>query len=60
MEQTDSGQRGGGGGMVERRGISQRTCTNDPWTWTMVWGWTVGVGKWAGQRRTKGKKLGQL
>ena len=23
---------------------------NDPWTWTMVWGLTVGMGEWAGWR----------
>ena len=23
---------------------SQRTCMNDPWTWTMVWELTVGAG----------------
>ena len=28
---------------------------NDPQTWTMVWGWTVGVGGgWAGWRRARG------
>ena len=31
--------------MVERRGRDvQRTCMNDPWTWTTVWGLTEGVG----------------
>ena len=32
--------------MEERRGkdSSQRTCMNDPWTWAVVWGLTVGVG----------------
>ena len=28
----------------EGESISLRTCMNDPWTWTMVWGLTVGVG----------------
>ena len=28
----------------EGEGISQRTCMNDPWTWTRVWGLTVGAG----------------
>ena len=30
--------------MVEKgERTSQRTCMNDPWTWTMVWGLTVGA-----------------
>ena len=37
----------------EGKGNSQRTRMNDPWTWTMVWGWTVVDG--AGQRRTRGE-----
>ena len=46
MEQTDRCKRGGGRwGLVERwEGISQRTYMNNPWTWTMVRGLTVGVG----------------
>ena len=61
MEQTDSCQRTGRGEMVgEGEGISQRTCMNDPWAWTMVWGLTVGVGNGVGYRRAKGEKLGQL
>ena len=31
-------------GGKKREGISQRTCVSDPWTWTTVWGLTVGVG----------------
>ena len=30
-------------------GISQRTCTNDPWTWTAVWGLIVGEGRGLGR-----------
>ena len=45
MEQTDSCQRGEGRGRMgkEGEGISQRTCMNDPWTWTIGWGWTMGL-----------------
>ena len=40
----------------EGEGISQRTCMNDPWTWTMVQGLTVGAGGGeAGHRRAKGE-----
>ena len=28
----------------EEERISQRTCMSDPWTWTTVWGLTVGAG----------------
>ena len=28
----------------EEEGISQRTYITDPWTWTLVWGFTVEVG----------------
>ena len=28
----------------EGEGASQRTCLNDPRTWTTVWGLTVGAG----------------
>ena len=57
MEQTDSCQRGGGGGRwwKEGEGISQRTCMNDPSTWTMVWGWTVGAGGGRGRGGQRGK-----
>ena len=34
---------------------SQRTCLNGAWTWTTVWGLTVGKG-WAGWRGAKGEK----
>ena len=41
----------------EGEGISQRTCMNDPWTWTRVWGWTMGVGVgWTGE--SQGGKTG--
>ena len=40
-ERTDSDQRGGRRVIMgERRGI----CTKDPWTKTMVWGLSLGVG----------------
>ena len=38
-------------------GSSQRTRTNDPWTWTKVWGLTVGVGV-GGMEEGKGGKIG--
>ena len=39
-------RREGGGGKwwKEWEETSQRTCMNDPWTWTTGWGLTVGVG----------------
>ena len=38
-------------------GTRQRTCTNDPWTWTTVRGLPVGVGLgWA--EEDKGGKIG--
>ena len=30
--------------LKEGERTSQRICMNDPWTWTMVWGLTVGAG----------------
>ena len=57
MEQTDSCQRKGGWEerWKERERSSQRTCMNDPWTWTMVCGWTAGAGvEWdRGEQRRK-------
>ena len=48
MEQTDSDQREGRRGvMVERR--DQRTCMNDPQTWTTGWEVTAGVGDGVGE-----------
>ena len=41
----------------EGEGISQRTCINDTWTWTVV---GTDWGGWARWRRTEGEKLGQL
>ena len=57
MEQTDSGQRGRGKGewWKEGEGNSQRTSMNDPWTWTTVWGLTVGVGGGLGGRGQREK-----
>ena len=59
---TDSCQGKGGGAewWKEGGGTTQRTYVNDPWTMTMGWGWTVGVGVWVGRRRANGEKLGQL
>ena len=48
-----------GEGWKEGEGTGQRTCMNDPWTCTMVWGWTVGAGV-CGTEEPKGAKLGQL
>ena len=46
----------GEGIMVERgEGTRQRTCMNDPWTWTTVWGLTVGVGGGMGRGEQRGK-----
>ena len=43
--------------MVERgEEISQRTCMNDPWTWTTVWELTMGAGDGKGGGGKKGKK----
>ena len=40
----------------EGEGISQRTCMNDPQTWTKLWGLTVGAGVgWA--EEVKGEKI---
>ena len=42
--------------MKEGGGISQRTYTHKPWTWTAVWGWPEAVSgtrfRWA-----KGEKV---
>ena len=55
MEQTVSDQKGEGRlVMVERRGKDrQRTCANDPRTWTTVREWRVG---WV--EEDKGGKIG--
>ena len=62
MQQTDSCQRGGGmrDWMKEGEGISQRTYMHDPWTWTTVWGLTVGLGGGLGGGGQSREKLGQL
>ena len=59
VEQTDSCQQREVGRWKEREGISQRTCMNDPWTWTTVWSLTrdMGLGWAVGSKRGK---LGQL
>ena len=43
----------------KRKGTSQRTCMNDPWTWTTVCGLTLeqNVGS---VKEGKGGKMGQL
>ena len=33
----------------------QRTCMNDPWTWTTVWGLTMRVGGGIGRGRQRWK-----
>ena len=43
-----------GTGGKKEEGSSQRTSVNDLWTWIMVWGWTVGVGRWGRTERGKG------
>ena len=60
MEQTDSCQRrvAGEEWWEGGEGTSQRTCMNDPQTWTTVWGLTRGAG--VGIEENKGVKLGQL
>ena len=52
------GKGGRGEWWKEGEGISQRTCMNDPWTWTTVWGWMVGaLGGWDGGGQ-RGKNWG--
>ena len=61
MDRNDSYQRGRGQRewWKEGEGINQRTCMNDPCTWTTVWGLTVGAGVcW--MEEGKGGKLGIL
>ena len=57
MEETDSCQKGGGGGewWEEGEGTSYRTCMNDSRTWTSVWGLTVGAGRGLGGGGQRGK-----
>ena len=45
MEQTDNCKRGGGTGCLKVKALIKERM-QDPWTWTMVWGWPEGV--WAG------------
>ena len=40
----------------EGEGTRQRTCMNDPETWTTVWELTMGVRGWGGYSRANGKK----
>ena len=50
-------EEGDGDCLKEGGGISQRTCTKDPWTWTTVWGLTMEVGgRWA--EGGEGRKFG--
>ena len=48
------GEEGGGDYLKEGEGISQRTYMHDSWTWTTVWGLTVGAG-WAGWSVAQGE-----
>ena len=48
-------EEGDGDCLKEGGGISQRTCTKDPWTWTTVWGFIMGLGGGLGRERQKGK-----
>ena len=41
--------------MVEREGTRQRTCMNDPWTWTTMWELTVGAGSGMGGGGQRGE-----
>ena len=43
----------------EGEGISQRPCMNGPWAWTQR-GINCGSRAWAGERRARGDKMGQL
>ena len=52
MEQTDSDQCGG---WEVGEGTGQRTCMNDPWIWTTVWGLAVRVGGGLGRGGQRGK-----
>ena len=36
-------------------GTRQRTCMNDPWTWTILWELTVGMGAGLGRGQQRGK-----
>ena len=57
IKETLTGARGKGGGgwWKEGEGTSQRTCMNDPWTWTMAWGWIMGAGGEMDGGRQRGK-----
>ena len=57
MKQTDRGQKGERRGILVERdeGTRQRTCMNDPRTWTRVRELTVGVGNGMGGRGQRGK-----
>ena len=48
--------RGEGNSGKKQKGLRQRTCMNDPWTWTIVWGLTVGMGgRGLGERQQREK-----
>ena len=57
MEQTESDQSGDVYLWKEGGGTRQRTCMNNPYTWTTVWGLTVGAGGGA-MEEGKGRKIG--
>ena len=61
MGQTELDQKCRGREIMGKEGerTSQRSCMNDPWTWTTEWGLTVAAGLgWV--EEDKGGKLGQL
>ena len=45
----------GGGQWWKEEVTSQRTCMNDRWTWTTVWGLAVGTGHGLGRGGQRGK-----
>ena len=49
------GEERGGQWWTEGEGTSQTTCVNDPWTWTTVWGLTVGLEGGLGGGGQRGK-----
>ena len=59
MEQTDTvgGEEEGGEWGKEGEGIRQRTCMNDPWTWTTERRLTMGERGGLDGRGQKGKNL---
>ena len=52
---TAARRKGVGGWWKEGEGTSQRTRMNDPWTWTRVWGLTMGGRSGVGRGGQRGK-----